>query len=144
MLPFTNATSNHQTTLWDRDALLAHLNMGAGTAELKKLERLTAKANYYPAILQPDGIRDHQGHRLHANLLAAEIEAIQARRGKWLALQLRTFEGEPNMLCANDGRGGRCWLFANVGQTVPDHLKDFARLLAGQSQHPIILILHGP
>ena len=144
MLPFTNATSNHQTTLWDRDALLAHLNMGAGTAELKKLERLTAKASYYPAILQPDGIRDHQGHRLHANLLAAEIEAIQARRGKWLALQLRTFEGEPNMLCANDGRGGRCWLFANVGQTVPDHLKDFARLLAGQSQHPILLILHGP
>lgn len=144
MLPFINVTSNHQTTLWDRDALLAYLNMGAGTAELKKLERLTAKASYYPAILQPDGIRDHQGHRLHANLLAAEIEAIQARRGKWLALQLWKFEGEPNMICANDGRGGRRWLFANIGQTVPDHLKDFVRLLAGQSQHPILLILHGP
>ena len=143
MLPFTNAISDHQTTLWDRDTLLAHLNMKASTAELKKLERLTTEASYYPAILKPDGIRDHEGHPLYANLLTSEIEAVHARRGKWLALQLWTFEGEPNMICANDGRGGRCWLFANIGQTVPDHLKDFARLLAGQSQHPILLILHG-
>lgn len=144
MLPFTNAISDHQTTLWDRDALLAHLKMRASTAELKKLERLTAEASYYPATLKPDGIRDHQGHPLHANLLASEIEAVQARRGKWLALQLWQFEGRPDMLCANDGRGGRCWLFANIGQTVADHLKVFTRLLAGQSQHPILLILHGP
>jgi sulfate adenylyltransferase subunit 2 len=144
MLPFTNVIADNQTTLWDRDALLAHLNMGAGTAELKKLERLTAEASYYPATLQPDGIRDHQGHPLHANLLAAEIDAIQARRGKWLAIQLWQFEGRPDMICANDGRGGRRWLFANAGQTVADHLGDFCRLLTGQSQHPILMILHGP
>jgi len=143
MLPFTNVISDHQTTLWSRDALLAHLNMKASKAELKKLERMTAEASYYPATLQPDGIRDHQGHPLHANLLASEIKAVQARRGKWLALQLWQFEGRPDMLCANDGRGGRCWLFANIGQSVPDHLRDFVRLLAGQFQHPILLILHG-
>ena len=118
MLPFTNPISDHQTTLWDRNALLAHLSMKAGTAELKKLERLTAEAGYYPATLQPDGIRDHQGHPLHANLLASEIKAVQARRGKWLALQLWQFEGRPDMICANDGRGGRRWLFADTGQTV--------------------------
>ena len=143
MLPFSNPTSDNQTTLWDRNELLAHLKMGAGAAEVKKLERLTAKASYYPAVLQPDGICDHQGRPLHANLLAAEIEAVRARRGKWLALQLWQFEGRPNMICANDGRGGRRWLFANIGQKVPEHLKDFGRLLTEQSQHPNLVILHG-
>ena len=144
MLPFTNAISDHQATLWDRDTLLAHLNMKASTAELKKLERLTTEASYYPAILKPDGIRDHEGHPLYANLLTSEIEAVHARRGKWLALQLWQYEGRPDMICANDGRGGRCWLFAEIGQTISSLLRDFGQLLAKKSQHPILLILHGP
>ena len=144
MLPFTNAIYDDQTTLWDRDALLAHLKMKSSTAGLKKLERLTAEASYYPAALKPDGIRDHQGRPLQANLLAAEIEAIQARRGKWLVLQLWQFDGRPHMICANDGRGERRWLFAKKGQTLLDHLRDFVRLLAGQSKRPTLIIMHGP
>ncbi len=42
------------------------------------------------------------------------------------------------MLCANDGRGGRCWLFADIGQTISSLPGNFGQLLAKKYQHPIL------
>jgi len=147
MLPYQNRTTDHAIRLWDRDTLLAHLGLANDkepkATNLKKLERLTAENGYFPPLLTLDDLRDEHRQALWANLRNHEVQAIQSRRGKWLALQCWQAGDHPAMIIANDGRGSRFWRFIDDNQGLAHHLHEFITGLGEQSAQPTLLFLHG-
>ncbi len=147
MLPYCNLTDDHTIRLWDRDSLMAHLGLSNGdepnAAGLKKMERLTAESGYFPTLLTLDELRDEHGQALWPNLRDHDVQAIQSRRGKWLALQYWQSADHPAMIIANDGRGSRFWRFINDDQPLGEHLQDFINGLSAHSPQPTLIFLHG-
>ena len=157
MLPYSSPS---QQPLWSRDSLAESLGLSANAADLKKLERLTAEADYFPPLLGVDAVTDHRGRPLMAALLNHDIAKIQSKRGKWLILQewphqktmpgQKTMSGQnttsthdATMICAHDGRGKRLWSFPKKGQNKGQSLQDFITALDGQHNNPVLLIIHG-
>ncbi len=143
MLPYTHPLTGSASPLWDRDQLLGHLGLPATAASLKRVEREASQSGYFPPLLQPSDIRDQNDQPLLANLTEAEIAGIKARRGKWLAVHRWQQAGKPDMICANDGRGGRQWMFAEKDTSPARQLAEFCQSLSAQSKQPILLFLHG-
>jgi len=143
MLPYAQPSTTSSSLLWDRDQLLGHLGLPANAASLKRVEREASQSGYFPPLLQPSDIRDQNDQPLLANLTEAEIAAIKARRGKWLAVQRWQQAGKPDMICANDGRGGRQWMFAEKDTSPARQLAQFCQSLSAQSTQPVLLFLHG-
>ena len=139
MLP---VTLHSDYALWSRDLLLAHLSLSSSAADLKKLERMTGDAGYFPPQLGFDDLCDETGLPLSASLLDHAATAIQTKRGKWLIVQKWQYQ-DVKMICANDGRGARLWSFALDGQSDADHLQSFVTALADSHQNPVLVVFHG-
>ena len=140
MLPITPHPDH---ALWSRDLLLTQLGLSSSAADLKKLERMTGEAGYFPPQLGFDDLCDETGHPLSASLLNHAATAIQSKRGKWLIVQKWQSEAKEAMICAHDGRGARLWSFAQNSQSDADHLQSFVTAIADHHQNPVLLIIQG-
>ena len=129
--------------LWHRVSLLSHLGQEDSPASVKKLERVIIEKSYLPPVIQQAAIMDEHKNLLPQNLLQHEINAIQSRRGKWLALQLWETTDQQSLIMVNDGRGARQWLFGETGQDITTHLNKVIAALEADANKPTLLILHG-
>ena len=140
MLPITHHPDH---ALWSRDLLLGHLGLSSSAADLKKLERMTGDAGYFPPQLGFDALCDAAGQPLSTSLLDHAATAIQSKRGKWLIVQKWQSTAKEAMICAHDGRGARLWSFAQHGQSDSDHLQSFVTAIGDHHQNPVLIVIHG-
>lgn len=140
MLPIT-PHSGH--ALWSRDLLLAHLGLSSSAADLKKLERMTGDADYFPPLLGLDHLFDDQSRPLSPSLLDHATTSIQSKRGKWLIVQKWHHQNASIMICAHDGRRARLWSFAQDDQSDRDHLQSFISAIADSHQNAVLVVIHG-
>ena len=138
MLPYTQ----QHDSLWTRDTLLDTCQLPHDAAGIKKLERLTADAHYFPPVIDAADVKDSLGKGVQNNLLEYEISKIKSRRGKYLIVQQWQHDQHPAMICAHDGRGARVWSFAGADQTEQNHLQHFVDQLAQETSQPLLLFLH--
>ena len=138
MLPY----QHNNNGLWTRDALLDACDLASDAAGLKKLERLTSDAQYFPPLIDATEVTDEDSHPVQKNLMQAELNMIKSRRGKYVIVQLWQPDHRPVMICAHDGRGARTWHFANKNQSQKDALQDFIHMLADKITQPLLLCLH--
>lgn len=138
MLPY----QQNNDGLWTRDALLDACDLASDAAGLKKLERLTSDAQYFPPLIDATEVTDEDNHPVQKNLMQAELNKIKSRRGKYVIVQLWQPDHRPVMICAHDGRGARTWHFANKDQSLKDTLQDFIHMLADKITQPLLLCLH--
>ena len=138
MLPY----QHNNDDLWTRDALLDACDLASDAAGLKKLERLTTDAQYFPPLIDATEVTDEDSHPVQKNLMQAELNMIKSRRGKYVIVQLWQPDHRPVMICAHDGRGARTWNFANKNQSQKDALQDFIHMLADKITQPLLLCLH--
>lgn len=138
MLPYTQQSDR----LWTRDTLLEACQLPHDAAGLKKLERLTAEAHYFPPAIDAADVKDSLGKGVQDNLLEYEISKIKSRRGKYLIVQQWQHDQHPAMICAHDGRGARIWSFADANQTEQNHLQRFVDQLVKETSQPLLLFLH--
>lgn len=144
MFPSTNTTHKGRPVLWNRNLLLKHFGLARSGASYKKLERWAAKEKYFGPRLRPKDVVDETGTALLKNLLNYEIWNIQAKRGKWLAVQLWVGKTKKPKIIANDGRGSRFWYLLEDATRIDEHLNIFIDLLESHRSQPSLLILHGP
>jgi sulfate adenylyltransferase subunit 2 len=138
MLPY----QHNNDDLWTRDALLDACDLASDAAGLKKLERLTSDAQYFPPLIDATEVTDEDSHPVQKNLMQAELNMIKSRRGKYVIVQLWQPDHRPVMICAHDGRSARTWNFANKNQSQKDALQDFIHMLADKITQPLLLCLH--
>ena len=138
MLPY----QHNNDDLWTRDALLDACDLASDAAGLKKLERLTTDAQYFPPLIDATEVTDEDSHPVQKNLMQAELNMIKSRRGKYVIVQLWQPDHRPVMICAHDGRSARTWNFANKNQSQKDALQDFIHMLADKITQPLLLCLH--
>jgi sulfate adenylyltransferase subunit 2 len=138
MLPY----QQNNDGLWTRDALLDACDLASDAAGLKKLERLTSDAQYFPPLIDATEVTDEDSHPVQKNLMQAELNMIKSRRGKYVIVQLWQPDHRPVMICAHDGRSARTWNFANKNQSQKDALQDFIHMLADKITQPLLLCLH--
>lgn len=138
MLPY----QHNNDDLWTRDALLDACDLASDAAGLKKLERLTSDAQYFPPLIDATEVTDDDSHPVQKNLMQAELNMIKSRRGKYVIVQLWQPDHRPVMICAHDGRSARTWNFANKNQSQKDALQDFIHMLADKITQPLLLCLH--
>jgi sulfate adenylyltransferase subunit 2 len=138
MLPY----QHNNDDLWTRDALLDACDLASDAAGLKKLERLTSDAQYFPPLIDATEVTDEDSHPVQKNLMQAELNMIKSRRGKYVIVQLWQPDHRPVMICAHDGRSARIWNFANKNQSQKDALQDFIHMLADKITQPLLLCLH--
>ena len=139
MLPYASPA---ETLLWTRELLLQFCGMSDTSADLKKLERMTADQGYFPPLLDYQALQDQYGRPLSTSLLEHEVNAIQSKRGKALIVQ-QWENNNAAMICAHDGRGKRLWSFAQDGESTSDHLQTFITAVAAHHDNPVLIILHG-
>ena len=138
MLPY----QQNNDGLWTRDTLLHACDLASDAAGLKKLERLTLDAWYFPPLIDTTEVTDEDNHPVQKNLIQAEMNMIKSRRGKYVIVQLWQPDQRPAMICAHDGRGARTWRFANKDQSGKEALQDFIHMLADKITQPLLLCLH--
>ena len=98
---------------WDTQSVHDVLSDGGTTQALRSTERLLEKAQWLPAALKQDDLRDELGREL-TGLVASGIEAnAKRKRLHSFFVQTGRLEDGRHVVLANDGRGGRRWLFVD-------------------------------
>ena len=98
---------------WDTQGVHEFLREAGESRTLRSTERLLEKAPWLPASLIRADLRDEQGRGL-ISLVAASIEAeSKKKRIHSLYVQASTLDDGRYLVMANDGRGGRRWLFVD-------------------------------
>jgi len=96
---------------WDTGAVHEVVSEPSDGQALRSTERLLEKAVWLPKALTREDIRDDMGREL-VNLVAASLEAsIKKKRTASLIVQAAQLDGGSFLIMANDGRGGRRWVF---------------------------------
>ncbi len=108
-LPATLLTNRDDAPYWDTQAV--HEVVQTEGKTLRSTERALEKASWLPEALTLADLRDEEGRPL-ISLVAANLEAQSKRkRVTNLYVQSNTLDDGRVLLMANDGRGGRRWLF---------------------------------
>jgi len=105
---------------WNVTYLQEWLGGDGGKSERRQLERHIARDNFLPETLSLELLSGITGFR--SGVASAMVASVLRRRGKVVYLQFHTPRQGIDMIVANDGRGGRHWLFR------PDGLDDEAFL----------------
>ncbi len=106
-----NPEATAELAYWDTQQVHALLSSEGDGKSLRSTERLLEKADWLPAALQSEDIRDEHGRALTA-LVAASLEAqAKKKRLQSLIVQAHGLQDGRVLLMANDGRGGRRWRF---------------------------------
>ena len=109
-------------THWDTRALhdcLTDQNPGE-TTSLRSTERLLQQSALLPETAQLSDLKDEFGRPARQVVAASFDEQARSRRQQSLIVQRAPGGSGPEVLFANDGRGGRRWLFLDKA-TYPAH-----------------------
>ena len=98
---------------WDSRSVHELLTDSGDSGTLRSTERLLEKADWLPDALTRDDLRDEHGRELVG--LVADMMDAQSKRKRVhsLLVQARALDGGRFLLMANDGRGGRRWVYVD-------------------------------
>ncbi len=95
---------------WDTAGVHEVLSRSGDAQTLRSTERFLQKADWLPQALNREDIRDEQSREL-VSLVAQSLEAaIKKKRAASLLVQVAEIDAGV-LVMANDGRGGRRWVF---------------------------------
>jgi sulfate adenylyltransferase subunit 2 len=103
---------------WDTQSVHDLLSEAGESQTLRSTERLLEKADWLPASLKIEDLTDERGRSL-IGLVAASLDADnKKKRVHSLYVQAQPVAGHGFLIMANDGRGGRRWLFVEQLELV--------------------------
>jgi len=110
-LPAELLKNPREKGFWDTQRVHALLGDAGVSNNLRQTERLLAQAAWLPQPLKREDLRDEAQRPLIA--VVAEALEVQSKKKRVhsLFLQFRVLDEGTTLLMANDGRGGRRWLF---------------------------------
>ena len=99
------------TAYWDISAVHAEYQALGNERALRSVERDIDESGLLPKPLKPPQITDEAGAGPRQLVVASFDEQAKRRRQQTLVLQLQPGPGDNWLLCANDGRLGRRWVY---------------------------------
>jgi sulfate adenylyltransferase subunit 2 len=98
---------------WNLSILQEWRDGSGGKSERRQLERQITRDNFLPETLNIELLSSITGFR--SSVASALVASVLRRRGKVVYLQRHNLGQNADMIVANDGRGGRHWLFRPEG-----------------------------
>lgn len=108
----TNRTSDAgQPAYWDAGAVHAALTAAGIDRTLRSVERDLEQSSLLPAARKSSDLQDAAGKAPRALVVASFDDQAKRKRQQTLVLQLHAAPEAGLVLCANDGRLGRRWVY---------------------------------
>ena len=109
-----NPPQGSQWAFWDTQSVHEFLVAAGQDQSQRSTERLLEKAAWLPGAIKREELRDEQGREL-VQLVASGLEAsARKKRLHVLFIQAGALDDGRQLIMANDGRGGRRWLFVDT------------------------------
>lgn len=100
-------------TAWNLMHVQEWLGGDGGRSDRRQAERLVAQSGFLPEMLNLEQLASISGFR--TKVATSMVASVQRRRGKAVFMQHHQPEPGVDMIVANDGRGGRHWIFRPAG-----------------------------
>jgi sulfate adenylyltransferase subunit 2 len=122
---------------WDTQLAFQHLQ-AQGLADTKRTaERRLNGWGLWPGELSAEGLVDEHGAHPNRLILQQQIDTARRKRHAVLFFQLHTWPDGPQVLHANDARGGRCWVPLPPGPLEPGPLAQALRQIERLMGKPV-------
>ena len=132
-----------QPLSWATDTFFEALQ-GRGDANTKRTaERAIASEGLLPPALDVADLRDEAGRAVKAIPADALAESARKKRVLSLFVQLHEASGGRHLVAANDGRGGRSWVFLSGANPDDAELKSALRALGAGAGKAVLFWPHG-
>ncbi|MGK0394530.1 MAG: sulfate adenylyltransferase subunit 2 [Candidatus Azotimanducaceae bacterium] len=123
---------------WDTQSVHASILDSVPDQSLRTTERALEVANFLPAALATEDVRDERDRAPKQVVLASLLDAAKKKRHTVLVVQTQPFQ-DGFVLMGNDGRLGRRWVFL---ERLDTELVE-AALFALVEEKPVLILPHG-
>jgi len=137
------AITKSYNKVWSTRSIALELWQGEDAANLKKAERWIGEQGLDLPLLTEADLNDEHERPAKKQVLASILESGRKKRKSVLMTCLHTFGQEQSVLFANDGRGGRRWVFMNTCTPSSPLLEESLITLAKSESKDTIVIPSG-